>query len=276
MKTNRRKFILTSLALGSTILMPLKYFSVEANAAGALGVVFDPTNFAQNLISAINSIRQTINSALQVRNQITGIINQITSLQNEAQSLINEGKNLISLPASIQSDVMNNIHSLENIFTNSKSVVLDYKTLQTQFDTVFKTPNYKGMSGAQINQRTDKMIDETINAANDALIAQGLVADISKDKLSLDSMLTASKSAEGVLSATQASNEISSMLVEQLMRMQTMMAENNKSQTVQAIAKIENSKDLEAKHEKKYKFKKRKATTPVNNKKFLNPIGKKK
>ena len=43
-------------------------------------IVYDPSNYAQNLLTAARTLQQ--------------INNQITSLQNEAQMLINQAKNL--------------------------------------------------------------------------------------------------------------------------------------------------------------------------------------
>jgi P-type conjugative transfer protein TrbJ len=49
-------------------------------------IVFDPNNYAQNVLTAARELQQ--------------INNQITSLQNQAQMLINQAKNLASLPYS--------------------------------------------------------------------------------------------------------------------------------------------------------------------------------
>ena len=49
-------------------------------------VVFDPNNYAQNVLTAARALQQ--------------INNQITSLQNQAQMLINQARNLASLPYS--------------------------------------------------------------------------------------------------------------------------------------------------------------------------------
>ena len=49
-------------------------------------IVFDPSNYAQNVLTAARALQQ--------------INNQITSLQNQAQMLINQARNLASLPYS--------------------------------------------------------------------------------------------------------------------------------------------------------------------------------
>ena len=54
--------------------------------AAAQLIVFDPNNYAQNVLTAARALQQ--------------INNQIASLQNQAQMLINQAKNLATLPFS--------------------------------------------------------------------------------------------------------------------------------------------------------------------------------
>jgi P-type conjugative transfer protein TrbJ len=49
-------------------------------------IVFDPSNYAQNVMTAANTLQQ--------------INNQIMSLQNEATMIMNQARNLASLPYS--------------------------------------------------------------------------------------------------------------------------------------------------------------------------------
>ena len=70
------------LSLGAAVIAP-----APAHAQfGFGGIVYDPTNYAQNVLTAARTLEQ--------------INNQIRSLQNQATSLINEARNLTSLPFS--------------------------------------------------------------------------------------------------------------------------------------------------------------------------------
>src|SRR3546814_1564597 len=69
---------------------PLALSVVIAPPATAQLIVYDPTNYAQNLLSATRALQQ--------------INNQITSLQNQAQMLVNQARNLASLPYSSRSE----------------------------------------------------------------------------------------------------------------------------------------------------------------------------
>src|ERR1700747_947093 len=74
---------LCRLASASLIAITI---AVGVKPASAQWIVFDPNNYAQNVLTAARELQQ--------------INNQITSLQNEAQMLINQARNLPSLPFS--------------------------------------------------------------------------------------------------------------------------------------------------------------------------------
>ncbi|RUT84185.1 P-type conjugative transfer protein TrbJ, partial [Mesorhizobium sp. USDA-HM6] len=84
MNTCRSRACVTALAamLAAPLAMPPVLITTPAQAF----IVFDPSNYAQNVLTAARSLQQ--------------VTNQITSLQNQAQMLINQGRNLASLPSS--------------------------------------------------------------------------------------------------------------------------------------------------------------------------------
>ena len=65
------------------LAVPLALSPVLSTPAAAQWIVYDPTNYAQNVLTAARTLQQV--------NQ------QITQLQNEAQMLINQARNLASL-----------------------------------------------------------------------------------------------------------------------------------------------------------------------------------
>ena len=75
-----------ALFAASILSMPVAFSPVFVTPAAAQWVVYDPTNYVQNFLSAARALEQ--------------INNQIQSLQNEAQMLINQARNLASLPYS--------------------------------------------------------------------------------------------------------------------------------------------------------------------------------
>lgn len=89
-------------------MRPLGLLATTAAFALLLGVtvparaliVFDPTNYVQNVLTAARELQQ--------------VNNQITSLQNEAQMLINQARNLASLPYSSLQQLQSSISGPSN------------------------------------------------------------------------------------------------------------------------------------------------------------------
>ena len=71
----------------------------------AQSVVFDPNNYAQNVLTAARELQQ--------------INNQITSLQNQAQMLINQARNLASLPYSSLQQLQSSIQRTQQLLAQA-------------------------------------------------------------------------------------------------------------------------------------------------------------
>src|SRR5258708_1449900 len=70
----------------------------SAPPAAAQAVVFDPSNYSQNILTAARALQQ--------------INNQIRSLQNQALMLVNSTRNVTSLPTSIAGQLKANIDDI--------------------------------------------------------------------------------------------------------------------------------------------------------------------
>src|SRR3546814_15708987 len=82
--THRRSRSPALLLAGTVLALPLSLSPIMVAPASAQWVVYDPTNYAQNVLQAARALQQ--------------VNNQIPSLQNEAQALINQARNLAHLP----------------------------------------------------------------------------------------------------------------------------------------------------------------------------------
>ena len=68
-----------AVALTALLAVP-----AQAQFGFGSGIVFDPTNYSQNVLTAARELQQ--------------VNNQLQSLENQATSLINQARNLASLP----------------------------------------------------------------------------------------------------------------------------------------------------------------------------------
>src|SRR3546814_20742908 len=80
----------------SILSIPVALSPVMVSPASAQWIVYDPTNYVQNVLSAARALEQ--------------INNQITSLQNEATMLINQARNLANLPYSHLHPLPHSLH----------------------------------------------------------------------------------------------------------------------------------------------------------------------
>ena len=86
------------LAAASVVALLVAFPSARSQAQV---VVFDPNNYAQNVLTAARALQQ--------------INNQITSLQNQAQMLINQARNLASLPYSSLQQLQQSIQRTQQL-----------------------------------------------------------------------------------------------------------------------------------------------------------------
>src|SRR3546814_20476742 len=90
------------------------------------GIVYDPTNYAQNVLTAARALEQ--------------INNQIRSLQNEAQSLINQAKNLANMPYSALQQIQQNVQRTQQLLSQAQNIAFDVQNvdqmLQQQYGCV--------------------------------------------------------------------------------------------------------------------------------------------
>ena len=83
--------------------------------AAAQLVVFDPNNYAQNVLTAARALQQ--------------INNQITSLQNQAQMLVNQAKNLASLPYSSLQQLEQSIQRTQQLLAQAQRISFDIQQI---------------------------------------------------------------------------------------------------------------------------------------------------
>ncbi len=115
MTLSRPRALTVAVALLS---VPLTLAPVLSPPAQAL-TVYDPWNYAENMISAARALEQ--------------INNQITSLQNEAQMLINQARNLASLPHSSLQQIQQSVQRTQQLLGQAQSITFDVGQIDQAF-----------------------------------------------------------------------------------------------------------------------------------------------
>ena len=187
----------TSLMLGSA-------FSGTANAQLFGGIVYDPTNYAQNLLTATRTL--------------TMINNQVKQLTNEAQMLVNEAKELTNLPYTARAQINARLVEIESLIKTAKGLAYDVASIDASFKALFPE-DYSSLSNAAMASDARRHWEEASRAFHDAMIMQAKIAEtISADMVDLDAIVSKSETAVGNLQVEQAGNQLLAMQVKQAMQ----------------------------------------------------------
>lgn len=184
------------------------------------GIVYDPSNYAQNVLTAARSLEQ--------------INNQIRQIENQATSLINEAKNLTSLPISTLSTLQAQVQQTRQLLSQAQRIAYKVQDIQSAFTQRYNGANLTGSQAQMVANAEDRWKD-SVGAFQDALQVQaGVVGNIDGAKASIDTLVGASQSASGALQAAQAGNQLLALQSQQLADLTAAIAAQGRAQTLQA------------------------------------------
>lgn len=210
MKTSRT---LVAAAIATACLFTLP-------AAQAQWVVIDPTNLAQNLMTAANTLEQ--------------INNQVKQLQNEAQSLMNQARNLASLPYSALQQLQSSIQRTQQLLAQAQNIAYDVQQIDHAFQTTYGRANASQSNQAMIGNAQQRW-QNSVAALQDALrIQAGVVGNLDTNRTQMSALVTSSQSATGALQATQAGNQMLALQAQQLADLTAAIAAQGRAQSLQA------------------------------------------
>ena len=187
-------------------------------------VVFDPNNYAQNVLTAARALQQ--------------INNQITSLQNQAQMLINQAKSLANLPYSSLQQLQQSIQRTQQLLTQAQRIAFDVQQIDRAFSTTY-APASAGTSSQTLISNAQARWQISVAAFQDALRVQaGVVGNIDTNRTQMSALVTSSQSAAGALQATQAGNQLIALQAQQLADLTATVAAQGRAQSLEAAQRI--------------------------------------
>lgn len=183
-------------------------------------IVFDPNNYAQNVLRAARALQQ--------------INNQITSLQNQAQMLINQAKNLANLPYSSLQQLQSSIQRTQQLLNQAQRIAYDVQQIDHAFTTTY-APVASGASGQTLISNAQARWQTSVAALQDALRVQaGVVGNLDTNRIQTSALVTSSQSATGALQATQAGNQLAALQAQQLADLTATVAAQGRAQSLEA------------------------------------------
>lgn len=209
-----------AVMIAAALAIPLSVSPFLTTPASAQWIVYDPTNYAQNLLSATRALQQ--------------INNQISSLQNEAQMLINQARNLASLPYSSLQQLQQSVSRTQQLLGQAQNIAYNVQAIDQAFQTQYANVSMSA-SDAQLVSDAKTRWQNTVGGFQDAMRVQATaVGNIDTDRTEMSSLVGASQSATGALQATQAGNQLLALQAQQLSDLTAVVAANGRAQALQS------------------------------------------
>ncbi|GGA48649.1 P-type conjugative transfer protein TrbJ [Pelagibacterium lentulum] len=206
------------LVLGVPLALSPVLSSVGYGFFFGSGIVYDPTNHAENLLTAARSLEQ--------------INNQIASLQNEAQMLINQAQNLASLPYSSLAQLEQSVQRTQQLLGEAQNIAFDVQQIEQAFGTVYGSLD---LSASHEQLMTDAKLrwENTVAGLQDAMrIQAGVVGNIDTQRAQMNALIGQSQGAAGALQAAQAGNQLLGLQAQQLADLTALLAANGRAEAM--------------------------------------------
>jgi P-type conjugative transfer protein TrbJ len=184
------------------------------------GIVYDPSNYSQNVLTAARTLQQ--------------INHQIRSLQNEAEGLINDAKNLASLPFSSLAELQSQVRQTQQLLSNAQRIAYSVQSIDQAFGSRYRPDNLSASDKALVANARARW-EDTVAAFEDALKVQaGVVGNIEGSRGVMDRLVGSSQSASGALQAAQAGNQLLALQARQLADLTALVAAQGRAQSLEA------------------------------------------
>jgi P-type conjugative transfer protein TrbJ len=187
-------------------------------------IVYDPTNYAQNVLQAGRALEQ--------------INNQIQSLQNEAQSLINQARNLAALPYSSLQALQQSVQRTQQLLSQAQGIAHQVADIDQAFRSTY-APATASSSSATLVANAQTRWRQSVQALEDTLKVQaGVVGNIETNRSQMQALVGASQSATGALQATQAGNQLLALQAQQLADLTAAVAAQGRAAAFDAAQRV--------------------------------------
>ena len=193
--------------------------------AHAQWVVIDPTNLAQNLMTAANTLEQ--------------INNQIKQLQNQAQSLTNQAKNLTGLDFSALNELRAALSATNRLIQQAQGLAFNVQQMETQFQQLYPESFSATVSSGQMVLDARKRWTNSLDALRTATKVQSqAVQNFTSDEATLTDLVNRSQSAVGALQATQATNQLLALQARQSIQAQQLQITQDRAAALEQARQV--------------------------------------
>lgn len=227
-----RKYVTAGVLGLSVVTAGLAAVMLPSTPAQAI-VVFDPSNYSQNVLTAARTLNQ--------------INNQIRSLQNEAQSLINQAKNLTTISFPEIQAITSTLRQVDQLMGQARGIQFRIASLDQQFSALFPRDFARALSVNEQVVAARTRLDAEMAAYKQTMGVQAqVVENVQADARILSDIVARSQGAEGALQASQATNQLLALSAKQQFQLQTLMAAQYRAEAIERARRIQAQADARA------------------------------
>jgi P-type conjugative transfer protein TrbJ len=205
---------------------------VASAPAHAQWIVFDPNNFAQNVLTAARELQQ--------------VNNEIQSLENEATMLINQARNLASLPYSSLAQLEQSISQTQQLLSQAQRIAYSVTTIDQAFTQTYPQAYSGSTSSQQLVADAQTRWQNSLAGFQDAMRVQaGVVQNLDSTRTQINALVSSSQSATGALQAAQSGNQLVALQTKQLADLTAVMAAIARAQSLEGARNVESQEQAQ-------------------------------
>ncbi|MGJ0239970.1 P-type conjugative transfer protein TrbJ [Novosphingobium fluoreni] len=220
-------------ALGCAVTGALALATLAMSEPAQAIIVFDASNYSQNILTAARTLEQ--------------INNQIRMLQNQAQSLINQAKNLTTISFPELQALKQTMQQIDQLMGLAQGIQFKVASLDQQFRSLYPDSFAQSLTTSQQVQGARARMDTARAAFEQTMTVQAqVVENIAADQTALTGIIARSQSAEGALQASQATNQLLALVAKQQFQIQTLMAAQYRAEAIERANQAQSRTDAQS------------------------------
>ncbi|WP_228898439.1 P-type conjugative transfer protein TrbJ [Acidovorax sp. Leaf73] len=213
MKSQLRRVALAAIAaltLGATVPAQAQMFGGR--------IVFDPSNFSQNILTAARTLEQ--------------INNQIRQLQNDAL-------NLAKLDSSALGELRAALEATSQLIRQAQGLAFNVQQMEGEFRRLYPQAYTASISGNQMALDARQRWQNSLEALRTATQVQSqAVQNFASDERTLTDLVNRSQSAVGALQAMQATNQLLALQSRQSMQAQQLQITQDRAVALEQARQV--------------------------------------
>ena len=218
---------LTSVALAAILLSGLMAPPASAQLFGG-GIVYDPSNHAENILQAARALQQ--------------IDNQVRQLTHEIDMIEKIARDLETLPVEVARGIIaDRIRRIEELMREADGIGYGVEAVERDYEDLYpetygETPpaNVVLVEDARARWQQSRLAHK-----HTLLMVAETVRDTEQDADALTGLVEESQTAIGNLQALQAGNQIKALSAQQLMQMEALLAAHYRAEALDRARELE-------------------------------------